>query len=260
MKYLQAYFSDVGTKRAINEDSLALLKAETHFGDVLLAVLCDGMGGHSAGELASKYCVERFAQWFKTDFPRLLYEGFDEETLKAVWTQLVRDINYKLAAYGEENAAELGSTMTAFLFFQDRYYIAHVGDSRGYEIADQTRQLTSDQSFIASEVQRGALTAEAAQKDRRRNYLLECLGITYHVNMFFASGTVQEDATYLLCTDGFWHCLMDGELQRYLSSKAVKNNQTMRMHLNFLVEQVKLRGEKDNISAIAVIPTTRNEV
>ena len=259
MKYLQAYYSDVGTKRAINEDSLALIKAETHFGDVLLAVLCDGMGGHSAGELASKYVVERFSRWFKSDFPRLLYEGFDAASLKAVWTQLIRDINFKLAAYGENNTSELGSTLTAFLFCQDQYYVAHVGDCRGYEITDQTVQLTNDQSFIASEVERGALTPEEAQNDRRRNYLLECLGITFHVNMFFTCGTIQEDATYVLCTDGFWHCLRDGELQRYLSSKAVKTNQTMRMHLNFLVEQVKMRGEKDNISAIAVIPTRNAE-
>ena len=255
MKYYQTYYSDVGTKRAINEDSLALIKAETHFGDVLLAVLCDGMGGHSAGEIASKYAVERFVQWFKSDLPSFLYEGFDADSLKVIWTQLIRDINYKLAFYGESNASEMGSTLTAFLFFQDQYYVAHVGDSRGYEISDQTVQLTCDQSFIAAEVERGALTQEEAQKDRRRNYLLECLGITYHVNMFFTSGKIKEDATYVLCTDGFWHHLREGELQRYLSSKTVKSNQTMRMHLNFLVEQVKMRGEKDNISAIAVIPT-----
>ena len=133
--------------------------------------------------------------------------------------------------------------------------MAHVGDSRGYEIsADRVCQITQDQSLVASKVERGLMSAQAAQKSREKNYLLECLGITNHVNMIFSTGQIQPNATYVLCSDGFWHYLEDGDLARYLSSKVIRNNQTARMHMNFLVEQVKMRGEKDNISAIAVIP------
>lgn len=258
MNYLQAYYTDVGTKRRVNQDSVALLKAQTQFGEVLLVVMCDGMGGHSAGELASKYCVQRFAEWFKRDFPELLYTNLNEQTMKAVWTQLIHDINYRLASYGERNKQELGSTLTAFLFCQDQYYIAHVGDSRGYEILPQSSvQLTQEHSFLASQVESGAITAEQARSDPRRNYLTECMGITYHVNLFFSSGQLRNHASYLLCSDGFWHCIKESELERYLSEKVIKNNLTARMHLNYLVEQVKMRGETDNISAIVVVPTNQ---
>lgn len=255
MNYIQAYYTDIGTRRKLNEDSLALLKAQTDFGEVLLAVVCDGMGGHSSGEVASRYSIQRFAEWFKKDFPPLLYGKLTPQTLNAVWTQLVTDINYRLTAYGEQRKADLGSTLTAFLFCQDQYYVAHVGDSRGYEItADRVRQITQDQSYVASRVEHGLMTAEEARNSHQKNYLLECLGITNHVNMIFSTGKIQPNATYLLCSDGFWHCLADGELERYLSPKAVRTSQAARMHLNFLVEQVKMRGERDNISAIAVIP------
>lgn len=255
MKYIQTYYTDIGVKRKINEDSLALLKAQTHYGEVLLAVVCDGMGGHSSGEVASRYCIQRFAEWFKRDFPSLLYGGMNEQALSAAWTQLVTEINYRLVVHGEQRRSDLGSTLTAFLFCQDRYYVAHVGDSRGYEVtANQVRQITRDQSFVASRVESGLMTPEEAQKSQQKNYLLECLGITNHVNMIFTSGQIQPNATYLLCSDGFWHHIADGELERYLSPKATRNGQAARMHLNFLVEQVKMRGERDNISVIAVIP------
>lgn len=255
MKYIQAYYTDIGNKRKLNEDSLALLKACTHFGEVLLAVVCDGMGGHSSGELASRYCVQRFSEWFKRDLPEILYGQMEPQTLNAAWTKLVEDINYRLASAGEQRKAGMGSTLTAFLFCQDRYYSVHVGDSRGYEITmDGVRQLTRDQSLIASKVESGQMTAEDAKNSQEKNYLLECLGITDHVNMIFTSGQIKPNTTYLLCSDGFWHFLMPGDLERYLSAKALRSSQIVRMHLNFLVEQVKMRGEKDNISAVAVIP------
>ena len=72
MKFIQSYYTDIGVKRTTNQDSLALIKAETDFGDVLLACVCDGMGGHSAGELASKYCVQQIADWFRTSFPEAM--------------------------------------------------------------------------------------------------------------------------------------------------------------------------------------------
>lgn len=256
MNYLQAYYTDVGTTRKVNQDSIALLKAQTHFGEVLLAVLCDGMGGHSAGELASKYCIQRFSDWFKLDFPSLLYENMSAQSLKASWTELVNDINLNLAAYGKRHKIDLGSTLTAILFCHNEYYVAHVGDSRGYEISPSgVRQITKDQSYVADQVDKGLMQPREAQNSAHKNYLLECMGITFHVNMLFFHGQIQEQATYILCSDGFWHHLKDGDLERYLSSRIVRNCQTARMHLNFLVEQVKMRGEKDNISAIAVIPT-----
>lgn len=255
MNYIQAYYTDIGTMRQRNEDSLAILKANTTFGEVLLAVVCDGMGGHSNGELASKHCVQRFVRWFHEELPQLLYEGLKEERLKTLWSGMVAEVNRDLVAFGTHNGVELGSTLTAMLFCQERYYVAHVGDSRAYEIAPEgTHQITKDQSYLAQRVEMGLMTQEEADSGAHKNYLIECVGITSRVNMLFWSGIVQKNAAYLMCTDGFWHLLAKGELERYFSASVAKSNKTVRMHLNYLVEQMKNRGERDNISAIAVIP------
>lgn len=257
MKFIQSYYTDIGTTREKNQDSLALIKANTDFGEVLLAIICDGMGGHSVGELASKYCVERVSSWFKGRFPELLYDMFSDEIIEEQLRSLVTKINRKLSNYGAAYQMKLGSTLTCCLFCKGKYYIAHIGDSRCYLISDNgARQLTRDHSLAAAEVEKGKLTPEEAKKDKRKNILYESVGITDEVNMEFYTGANISGQSFMLCSDGLWHCLSEEEITRYMSAKVIKDNKMMRMHLNYLVEQVKMRGERDNISAIGVIPFT----
>lgn len=255
MKFVQSYYTDIGIKRKTNQDSLALLKADTDYGEVLLAVMCDGMGGHQSGELASKTIVKKFERWFKVEFPPILYNGLTYDVLKANWTRLIKECNSELVRYGEKNGIEMGSTLTAFLFAQEQYFVAHVGDSRGYVIGDQNYlQITQDHSLIADEIRKGMLTEEEAKLDKRKNVLLECVGITKTINIDFYRGNIMPNVCYLLCTDGFWHKVTDQEFTHYLSGSQFKDNKMLRMHLNYLVEQIKMRGEKDNISVIGVVP------
>lgn len=259
MKYIQSYFTDIGTKRKTNQDSLALLKADTDFGEVLLAVICDGMGGHQYGELASKTIVKHFEKWFKMEFPILLYSGIDEKLLFQEWDRLIRGCNAELVKYGDERSLELGSTLTAILLVEDHYYFAHVGDSRLYEITDEhATQLTQDHSLIAEEIRNGVLTEEEAKKDKRKNMLLECVGITNSIKIDFGSERALQKACYLLCTDGFWHKISGQEMTHYLRGAQFPDNKMLRMHLNYLVEEVKSRGEKDNITAIGIVPEKEN--
>lgn len=255
MHYIQSYYTDIGIKRKTNQDSLAVLKADTSYGEVLLAMVCDGMGGHQSGELASKTIVKEFERWFKLEFPALLYNELDAVILEEQWKRLIQKCNDRLVDYGNKHEIEMGSTLTAFLFLQNKYYAAHVGDSRGYMINDERAfQITRDHSLLADEVRRGILTEEEARKDRRFNILLECVGITSTVNIDFYCGNTLPETCFLLCSDGFWHRLEESELVHYLSGQQIGDNKKMRMHLNYLVETVKQRGEKDNITAVGVIP------
>lgn len=254
MHFIQSYYTDIGLKRKSNQDSLALVKANTEYGEVLLAIICDGMGGHQFGELASKTCVTRFVKWFQEEFPTLLYKGLDLGDLKRDWQRIIYECNDQLVYYGNKKGIDLGSTLTAFLFAQDMYYAVHVGDSRGYIIdGNNVAQITRDHSLIASEVEKGIITKEEAKADKRNNILLECVGITKDINMDFYSGQVNANNSFMLCSDGLWHQLEEEEIARYLSGEKMRDNTMMRMHLNFLVETVKNRGEKDNISAIGVV-------
>ena len=254
MYFIQSYYTDIGLKRKSNQDSLALVKANTEYGEVLLAVMCDGMGGHQFGELASKTCVTRFVKWFEEEFPMLLYKGIDFDELKREWRRIIQECNNQLVYYGIRNGIELGSTLTTFLFVQNMYYAVHVGDSRGYLIdSEGVFQITRDHSLVASEVAQGIMTKEEARSDKRTNILLECIGITKDVNIDFYTGQIKSTDSFLLCSDGLWHQLGDNEIYRYLSGEKMKDNTMMRMHLNYLVESVKNRGEKDNISAIGIV-------
>lgn len=253
MRYIQSYYTDIGVKRTTNQDSLALIKADTDFGEVLLALVCDGMGGHQSGEIASKVIIKKFSKWFKESFPIILYEEFSFEELRIQWKLLINECNRVLVDYGRKNNIEMGSTVTAFLFVKDQYYVAHVGDSRGYKINNNALQITDDHSFLAEEVRKGNMTREEAKRDKRKNILVECVGITPTVKIEFYSGDVNKKDCFIICSDGFWHYLENDEFVRYLKGSQFSDNKKMRMHLNYLVDLVKQRGEKDNISVIGVV-------
>ncbi len=254
MKFYQSYYTDIGTKRSSNQDSLAILKAETDFGDVLLAVLCDGMGGHALGELASKTCVTMFADWFKKELPAILYGTLPyERRIPPAWQRLVETANQRLADYGDETGIRLGSTVTAALFIREDLFLVHVGDSRCYEIGDSVVQLTRDHS-VAAAVERGEIKLDPARKVPKRNVLTQSVGVTHGIHMDHIHKKLRKDGTYLICSDGFWHWAEETELIRYYQKQAVDSNKTLRTHLNVMVETVKSRGETDNISVLAVIP------
>lgn len=255
MYFLQSYYTDIGIKRKTNQDSLALFKADTDKGEVLLGIVCDGMGGYQSGELASKVIVESFEKWFKLELPKLIYKKFYSSTVVNQWTSIINSCNEKLVSYGRSKKIEMGSTLTAVLCFEDKYYIAHVGDSRAYMILDNdVNQLTLDQSLVAEALRNGEITKEEATKDKRRNVLTECIGITSTVAPLFFEGKLEGKESILICSDGFWHNLSEDEMERYLSSSQFENNKMIRMHLNYLVELDKQRLEKDNISAVCIIP------
>lgn len=257
MFFLQSYYTDIGTKRKNNQDSLAIIKAKTEHEQILMAMVCDGMGGYKSGELASKTCLEAFVSWFKNVLPyRINDDGVISDQLFEDWRSLIIDTNEKLCDYGSSHNISLGTTLTVFLFYNNQYYTAHVGDSRGYLLDGSVHKITRDQSVVGREVEEGRLTEEEAKIDKRRNVLLESIGITRTVNPEFYEGTVKPNTTYLICTDGFWKCIEKNELLRYFNAKQIKDNKTLRVHLNYMVEQVKLRGETDNISAVGVIPVS----
>ena len=259
MRFLQAFCTNIGPKRSENQDSLAIVKAETDRGDVLLSVVCDGMGGHSQGELASRICVEAFADWFRHIFPRILADGAGGGALRSGWKNLVKDLNHRLYLYGEENRIRLGSTLTASLFWQGMIYIVHAGDTRCYCITDQARQITEDHSLTARELKRGAITPEEAAVDKRRNVLTECVGITNSIRMEFYAEPVEDKAVYLLCSDGFWHTQSGAVMAERLWKNRAESDEELQSRLQERVEYALSSGETDNITVVGVIPDRTEE-
>lgn len=252
MQYLAEAQTDIGITKTVNQDSLVVKIADTDIGEVLMAVICDGLGGLQHGEIASANAVLAFEEWFCTTLPVLIARGISEQEIETQWKKLMSQINTKIIGYGEEKHIKLGTTITAVLFVEEHYYVIHVGDCRLYQLSDSLKQLTQDQTFIAQQIELENMTIEEAQKDSRKNMLLQCVGINYNIHPDFFSGITSPDSIYLLCTDGFRHEITEDEIFEYCNPDRNTDERMMNQNLKYLIDTVKDRQETDNISAIMI--------
>ena len=247
-----AYHTDVGIKKRTNQDSLLINGLSIDTGECVLLVLCDGMGGMEKGELASATVVRAYSEWFKTIYVRKPNK-WDTEQIKREWMDLLVDCNKKLQLYGSNENVQLGTTATALLInATGEYLIGHVGDSRVYKICEQLKQLTEDHTFVAKEITKGTMTKEQAQKDTRRNVLLQCVGVNDYLSPQFLQGVVRSGEAFLVCSDGFRHEVSEVELLEYLDPEKLSNDNDIKQILIQLTEMNKQRNETDNISAIYI--------
>lgn len=244
--------TDVGIKKQVNQDSLAVRRLLAPIGEVVFAILCDGMGGLEHGEIASCSITSAFCDWAEGVLPQMVCEPVEDSVLREQWTALIQEQNEKIRAYGTENECTLGSTVTALLLTPQRYYVLNIGDSRTYEIGVQVKQLTEDHTVVEEEVRRGNLTPEQAALAPMKNVLTRCVGVTESVypDLFF--GETVRDTTYMLCSDGFRHRVMPEEMQAWLLPHTQEEIEGLEQRAQALVELNKQRGETDNISVIAI--------
>lgn len=258
MNFLTAYHTDVGLTKETNQDSICIKLAKTNIGNVLMAIICDGMGGLEKGELASATVIRRFGYWFDNELP-MMFEDFKMDRVKYSFDNMISELNEKIAMYGKERSVSLGTTLTVMFFAQDEYMIAHVGDSRAYEISNNVIVLTEDQTVVGREVRRGRMTMEQAKTDPRRNVLLQCIGASSTVVPDYIKDTTKKGAVYMLCSDGFRHVISSEEMYMALNPNVCTSEDAMKMQAVQLVELNKQRKERDNISVIVIKTGYDNE-
>lgn len=251
MDFFIATMTDKGVKRPTNQDCLFAGQFMTRCGKYAFAVLCDGMGGLQHGELASASIVSAFSTWAGERLPAITQPLMDHE-IRGEWTEIIQLKNRELRLYGLDNDCKLGSTVTALLLSETRFFILNIGDTRAYELYGGCRQLTVDHTVTANEVSLGNMTQEQAEASPMRSVLTRCVGVYDQVypDMFF--GDTRPGAVYLLCTDGFRHCISAVEMAEYLIPCSGDPALELRRGEEELIDMVKKRGEKDNISAIAI--------
>lgn len=251
MQYIATADTDIGISKDTNQDSVLIKHASTGKAEVLLAVICDGMGGLSKGELASATVIKAFAEWFDNELPFEL-ENVDLSVIGAKWSLMLKELNVQILEYSRSNGLEgVGTTFSGILFVDDQYIIGHVGDTRVYYIGSALTQLTTDQTFIAREISRGTITPEQAKTDKRRNLLLQCVGASKNVEPQIIIGNADKGA-YMLCSDGFRHEIAESEMYDSLNPINLMNKESMHNNVKYLIDQVKRRGEKDNISVVLI--------
>ncbi len=251
MRYIATADTDIGISKDTNQDSMLIKHASTDVGEVLLAVVCDGMGGLAKGELASATVIRAFSKWFDEELPFEL-ENADMQVIGAKWSLLLKELNVQILEFSNANKIDgVGTTFSGILFIGNQYVIGHVGDTRIYHISSSLSQLTTDQTFVAREISRGTMTLEQAKTDKRRNLLLQCIGASKVVEPQVIYGKAEKGA-YMLCSDGFRHEITEAEMYESLNPINLMNKDAMHNNAKYLIEQVKSRGEKDNISVLLI--------
>ncbi len=217
--------------------------------EIVLAVICDGMGGLTSGELASAEAVHSLAGWFREEMEELAEQEDFEDELYESWERLLKQVHERLRSYGQLHNRKMGTTVTAMLFWKGNYYIVHIGDSRIYEIREQAVQITKDQTL--SELMKAEeKTKEEASKSE--HVLLQAIGASRAVKPAYYSGIIKSGAVYLLCTDGFRHKIRNEELPEIFAPGEMTEEAVMRARGEDAARMVLDRGERDNISVILI--------
>lgn len=227
--------SDVGLSRNNNEDSYS---TDAELG---LFVVADGMGGHAAGEIASKIAIESCQTKIQS-----VSEDPPLKQISAAIKQANRDI--ESAAGSNESWKGMGTTLSLLLCHQNRGYLGHVGDSRIYLLRQShLEQLSDDHSLVGEQIRQGILTPEQARHSTLSNILLQALGITSELDICQKNFPLEEGDRLLLCSDGLTDMISDTQIETILT----KNN-TISTLCRELIDSALSAGGKDNITVILV--------
>lgn len=246
MKAVVGWHTDVGQVRSINQDSyLVLTGASIRSGLDAVLVVADGMGGHQAGEVASRMLVEHFAAAFSASTEADAESVGDLAML--IESTILDAGNHILKAAGEDEALRgMGTTATAVIISRDRAYVGHVGDSRAYLLRNGgVSQITADHSWVAGEVRAGRITEEEAANHPRKNILMQAVGSSGEVKVDSAVYELQVGDRLLLCSDGLSNLVNKGEFLESVTPGADLNRAAA--HLVALANE---RGAPDNATVV----------
>ena len=234
--------TDIGKKRKLNQDYV--FTSEIPVGHLPnLFLVADGMGGHNAGDYASRYTIETIVEDIgssSNDSPVIVLE-------KAIQSanRLIRQRSFE-----DEDLSGMGTTVVAATIDEDRLCVANVGDSRLYVINNrEIKQITRDHSLVEEMVRMGGLQREQARSHPDKNIITRAIGAQDEVEIDFFQMTLSKDDIILMCSDGLTNMIDDEEIRMILQGQRdiVEKAET-------LVNAANNNGGKDNIAVILVEP------
>ena len=231
--------TDIGKTRAVNQD---YIYASVEGIGCLpnLFVVADGMGGHKAGDTASRYTVETIKE--------LIAESEETDALSVI-SEAVKSVNTLLIkkAGESEDYQGMGSTLVIASIFGNVLRVANVGDSRLYVIDDEITQITRDHSLVEEMVLAGQLSRSEARTHAKKNVITRAIGGEEEVEPEMFSVDLKENSKILMCSDGLTNMLEDDEIMRI-----VKNSPDIEEAAAVLIDRANANGGKDNISVVIV--------
>ena len=241
-KQMKLYaMTDVGRKREVNQDYVYVTDQPIGPFPNLLAV-ADGMGGHKAGDFASKYTVN------------VLKEELQQTPLnkpEEILRNVVSVANHKLieAAATDIKLEGMGTTLVAATIVGNTLYFANVGDSRLYLINDKIRQLSKDHSLVEEMVRLGGIKAEEARNHPDKNIITRAIGVKEDVEADIYEYHLKRGDTILMCTDGLSNMVEDEDM-----FGLVKGARDIVEAVHLLIDRANSNGGRDNIGVVLAEP------
>ena len=231
--------TDIGKTRAVNQDYI-YASVEGIGCLPKLFVVADGMGGHKAGDTASRYTVETIKE--------LIAESEETDALSVI-SEAVKSVNTLLIkkAGESEDYQGMGTTLVIASIFGNVLRVANVGDSRLYVIDDEITQITRDHSLVEEMVLAGQLSRSEARTHAKKNVITRAIGGEEEVEPEMFSVDLKENSKILMCSDGLTNMLEDDEIMRI-----VKNSPDIEEAAAVLIDRANANGGKDNISVVIV--------
>ena len=238
---MQAYAgTDIGCVRSMNQDSYYC--STTPVGPFPnLFIVADGMGGHQAGDYASRYAIETFLEYTShaegESLIRIMDEGISEANRRVLEQSM---------AHEELNG--MGTTMVVAYIDQSQLYVANVGDSRLYLIGEEINQVTEDHSYVAAMMRAGELTREEARNHPEKNVITRAVGVARDVKADFFEVDLKPGDRILMCSDGLSNMIEDDTLYDMLTFCDMEES------VGVLIDEAKKNGGYDNITVIVIEP------
>ncbi len=238
MKYIYTSLSKTGQRRLDNEDACGIYNVDAG----LLAILCDGLGGNKAGEVASQLTVETIERIFREE------KSIDcLESLKQAVSEANNLVHEKSSSEPELNG--MATTAEALYLKDDNVYWAHVGDSRIYLLRNgKLKQITKDHSLVQKLVDEGFLTLKEAENHPNKNVIMRALGDSSTIDIDLSKQKLhsKDDVKFFICSDGVTSVIQDSELQEILK------NDDLDSISSILSDMIEERGAPDNYTFIII--------
>lgn len=239
--------TDMGMTRDMNEDYFYI--SEEPLGHLPnLFIVADGMGGHKAGEFASRYTVDAIVKGVKK---------CRKKEPEAILQTAITAANEALKEHGRvhPNMRGMGTTVVAATYRDGVLTVANVGDSRLYLVGEQIRQITQDHSLVQEMVRIGELTEEEAKRHPDKNIITRAIGAEKTVKIDFFQVKPETSDKVLLCSDGLTNMVENEQIRQILCG----NEMTLDKKVELLVDTANKNGGKDNITVVVMDPKI-NEV
>ncbi len=233
--------TDIGKKRQLNQDYV--YTSEMPIGNLPnVFIVADGMGGHNAGDYASKYTVETIINEIS--------EAIEDNPVTIIKNAIgIANEHIRQKAKADENLAGMGTTLVVATCMGNILQVANVGDSRLYVVNDRITQITRDHSLVEEMVRMGGIDRETARSHPDKNIITRAIGASETVKVDFFTVKLQKGDVVLMCSDGLTNMLEDEEIRMILNGQ-----RDIVEKAEELVRAANNNGGNDNIAVVIIEP------